>query len=380
MRILHVTDGYRPGVGGIEIFVEDLARRQAEAGHDVSVLTATAAEGVRDVGPVHVVRTPATVVHPLATPAAREAATTGLFDVVHSHLSVVSPFATTVARASDEAGLATVNTVHSMWGSRRTVIRAVRALADWDRSTTLWTAVSAAAATEAREVLHPDVDVQVVHNAVDVPWWRATDRLESAPGQVTLVSVMRIAGRKRPGALLSIVQAVRERLPDGPDVRLVVVGDGPLARRMETEIARRRLDDTVTMLGRLDRYEIRDLYAGADVFVSPVQQESFGIAALEARAAGLPVVAMRAGGVGEFIEHGVGGLLCHDDADMVAALTTIISDASLRRAITDHNTAVRPAQNWARTVAAFDAAYDEACLRAHAVREPSGRTVDRGPA
>jgi glycogen synthase len=46
MRILHVTDGYRPRVGGIEIFVQDLARRQAEAGHDVSVLTATAAGGV----------------------------------------------------------------------------------------------------------------------------------------------------------------------------------------------------------------------------------------------------------------------------------------------------------------------------------------------
>jgi glycosyltransferase involved in cell wall biosynthesis len=377
MRILHVTDGYRPRVGGIEIFVEDLARRQAEAGHDVSVLTATAAGGVADIGPVQVVRTPPTGLHPLATTAARRTATSGLFDVVHSHLSVVSPFATAVARASDEAGLATVSTVHSMWSSRRHLIRAVRALADWDRSATMWTAVSAAAAAETRDVLRPDTEVEVVHNAVDVAWWRAgaTARVASRP--LTLVSVMRIAGRKRPGALLSIVGALRERLPEGAPLRLLVAGDGPLAHRLQTEIRRLRLDDTVTLLGGLDRRQIRDLYAEADVFVSPVFEESFGIAALEARAAGLPVVAMSAGGVGEFVEHGTSGLLCRDDEAMVEALAVLAFDAGLRDAITRHNRSVAPTQSWPRTVAAFDGVYDRARLRAETARDPVGRRTGR---
>jgi glycosyltransferase involved in cell wall biosynthesis len=381
MRILHVTDGFSPQVGGIEIFVEDLARHQAMAGHDVSVLTATPGDGRADPGTVRVVRTPSTLAHPLAAAAARVEATTGLFDVVHSHLSVVSPFATVVARASDEAGLATVNTVHSMWGSRRLVVRAVRTLADWDRSTTVWTAVSAAAAAEKQRVFPREVGVQVVHNAVDVDWWRAghpaADPIGSTPGPVTLVSVMRIARRKRPGALLAMVRALRERLPDDVGVRLVVAGDGPLTHRVGSDIVRLGLDTTVAMLGGLDRAAIRDLYAGADVFVSPVLEESFGIAALEARAYGLPVVAMAAGGVREFVEHGVSGLLCDDDAAMVEALMRISIDADLRHSIADHNAAVRPEQDWALAVSAFDAAYDRARLSAHRTRRSTALVTGR---
>jgi glycosyltransferase involved in cell wall biosynthesis len=302
---------------------------------------------------------------------------------VHSHRFVVSPSATALARASDEAGLATVNTVHSMWGSRRRVVRAVRAAADWDRAATVWTAVSAAAATEMGQVLCPDVDVHVVHNAVDVDWWheaRPPDRVSPASRSVALVSVMRIARRKRPEALLAVVQAVRERLPEGVDVRLAVAGDGPLAPAFETEIGRLGLAGVVTVCGRLDRAALRDLYAGADVFVSPVLEESFGIAALEARACGLPVVAMRAGGVGEFVEDGVNGLLCEDDRAMVEALARLVVDARLRRSIADRNARVRPRQDWALAVSAFDGVYDAARRRSGRARRPRRMLVDRSPA
>jgi glycosyltransferase involved in cell wall biosynthesis len=392
MRILHVTDGYGPRLGGIEVFVEGLARHQSLAGHEVSVLTATPALPDADVDPdtaagtgaVRVVRTPPSLLHPLAPRAAREVATTGHFDVVHSHLSVVSPFATVVARASDEAGLPTVNTVHSMWASRRPVVRAVGALADWGRAGTVWTAVSAAAAAEMGQVLPPDVDVQVVHNAVDVDWWRAAapaPRLARPEARtITFVSVMRIAGRKRPGALLSIVQAVRERLPEDVTVRLVVAGDGPLSLRFEAEIDRLGLHGTVTSCGRLDRAALRDLYAAAHVFVSPVLEESFGIAALEARACGLPVVAMRAGGVGEFIEHGVSGLLCEDDDAMVDVLVRIAVDGRLLRLLAEHNARVRPPQDWTRAVQAFDEVYDDARSRAAQVHGSGGNAVIRSSA
>lgn len=357
MRILHVTDGYRPHLGGIEVFVEDLAARQAQLGHEVSVLTATPADGESDASAVRVVRTRRTLRHPLAPPRAKQTALAGAYDVVHAHVSVLSPFASTVARMTDEAGIATVSTVHSMWGGRGAIVRGVRVLSDWDRSTIAWTAVSQAAAADMRAVLHPRTQVEVVPNAVDVDWWHRGPRLPPSTGPVTFVSVMRLAARKRPFALLDMVERARETLPVGVELHVLLVGDGPLADRVRAEVAARGLGDDVSLLGRRTREEIRALYDDADVYVSPAYQESFGIAALEARAAGLPVVAMRAGGVGEFVVDGVDGLLCGDDAEMTAALTSLAADPSLRHALTAHNARVPPTQDWPRTLADFDDVY-----------------------
>jgi glycosyltransferase involved in cell wall biosynthesis len=360
MRILHVTDGYRPRLGGIEVFVEDLARRQVLAGHDVTVLTATAPPGPDPVpsptGPVRVVRTPPTVRHPLAGPLARETALAGAYDVVHAHLSVVSPFATAVARAADEAGIATVNTVHSMWASRRRYVRAVRLLADWDRAGVSWTTVSHVAAADMRAVLHPGAEVQVVANAVDVSWWRSGEPAREPGAPVTIVSVMRLAGRKRPAALLHMLERVRASLPEVP-VRAVVIGDGPLEAKLRAAIHARGLDDVVVLVGRRSRQEIRDLYDAADIYVAPAYQESFGLAALEARAAGLPVVAMQSGGVGDFIQDGTEGLLCRDDHAMAAALARLVADTDLRTTIAAHNRRQPPDHDWPRALAEFDAVY-----------------------
>ncbi len=69
----------------------------------------------------------------------------------------------------------------------------------------------------------------------------------------------------------------------------------------------------------------------SDLFVAPAFLESFGIAALEARCAGLPVLAMRGTGITEFVADRREGLLADGDAAMAAALVEISRDAELRR-------------------------------------------------
>jgi glycosyltransferase involved in cell wall biosynthesis len=322
------------------------------------------------------VRTPPTVRHPLAPPLARETALAGPYDVVHAHLSVVSPFATTVARAADEAGIATVNTVHSMWASRGRYVRAVRVLADWDRSGVSWTTVSHAAAADMQATLRPGTEVQVVANAVDVSWWRSGSRPRPAGAPVTVVSVMRLAGRKRPRPLLRMLEQVVSSTAEVP-VRALIVGDGPLEDQLRAEIHARGLDDRVVLLGRRTREEIRDLYREADIYVSPAYQESFGIAALEARAAGLPVVAMQTGGVREFVEDGSEGLLCRDDDAMAEALARLAGDADLRAAIAGHNRAHPPDHDWPRTLAEFDGVYRRARDRNERKRMAGNTVADR---
>ena len=80
-------------------------------------------------------------------------------------------------------------------------------------------------------------------------------------------------------------------------------------RRSRSYIRAHELDDVVELVGRLTRDEIRELFSSADIFVAPANLESFGIAALEARCAGLPVVAKARTGIREFVEHGREGLL-----------------------------------------------------------------------
>ena len=98
----------------------------------------------------------------------------------------------------------------------------------------------------------------------------------------------------------------------------------------------------------------------AHVFVAPADLESFGIAALEARCAGLPVVAKSSGGVREFVRDGVEGLLCDTDEDMVQALVRLGSDETCAGG-SPTTTAPRPAR-WtgACVLESTDAAYERA--------------------
>ncbi|MET0865101.1 MAG: glycosyltransferase, partial [Nakamurella sp.] len=111
-------------------------------------------------------------------------------------------------------------------------------------------------------------------------------------------------------------------------------------------IARNDLADSVTLAGRVDRATLKDIYRTSDLFIAPAFLESFGIAALEARCAGLPVLAMRGTGITEFVADRKEGLLADGDAGMAAALVEISRDSALRREIAEHNRTTQPPTAW----------------------------------
>jgi glycosyltransferase involved in cell wall biosynthesis len=130
---------------------------------------------------------------------------------------------------------------------------------------------------------------------------------------------------------------------------------------MERYLARHGMTEWVSLPGRYTREQIAKVLESADVFVAPAPRESFGIAALEARAAGLPVVARAQSGVADFVAHGTEGLLGRDLAALAEAVARLCVDTGLRERITAHNRSTTPSAGaWPTVLAGFDRAYAQA--------------------
>ena len=388
MRILHVSDAYLPKQGGIEVQVSDLARRQAEAGHDVTVLTCApdvsgrrrrTGVGVPDLEPP----SPGGAVPELrvgipwwAVRAANEQVYALLRrdqpDVVHVHLSVLSPLSILVVRAAARERVPVVMTLHSLWWLATPLYAIAHVLLGWGRWPVAWTAVSELAAAPLRRLVGRAGDVTVLPNGVEPTDWHV-DPVGRDPREVVVVSVMRLASRKRPLPLLRMVRRARRALPAGVSLRLVLVGEGPLQARVERTLRRHGLTADVELPGRLDRAGIRDLYRRADVYIAPATLESFGIAALEARCAGLPVLALRRTGIADFIAPGVEGLLARSDRELARDLARVVADAGLRERLTRHNRAVRPEAGWAEVLQRCELAYKAASELSPVRRETVAR-------
>jgi glycosyltransferase involved in cell wall biosynthesis len=125
------------------------------------------------------------------------------------------------------------------------------------------------------------------------------------------------------------------------------------------------MTDWVDLPGRLDRTAIRHELARSSVFLAPAELESFGIAALEARTVGLPVVASSRSGVGEFVTHGTEGLMGDSDADLAGLVARLVTDRELSAGIAGHNAAVAPHHDWAHACRCADRMY---AVAASAVR------------
>lgn len=175
----------------------------------------------------------------------------------------------------------------------------------------------------------PQERIAVVPEPVLPPEADGADSHAPARPRPTVLSVARQYPRKRTDVLLRAVPELAERISD---VRVRIVGDGPELPALE-ELARELgVTDRVVFRGRIPDGELAREYAGADVFCLPSEQEAYGIAAVEAMAAGLPVVAARAAALPEVVDEGVDGLLVEPGraGPLTDALVRLLRDPGLR--------------------------------------------------
>lgn len=375
MRIVHVSDCFAPRTGGIESQVRDLATHQAAAGHAVHVLTATAGPGgayrttTTEAGGFRLHRmasrtTLGIPVHPLGGRLTHRAFELLQPDAVHVHAGVVSPFAHDGARAARALGLPLVITWHCMLTGIERPMRLGAELTGWRGAPAALTAVSTVAASRVAAALGRD-DVAVVTNGLDVDRWRPTGPATAVGGggPLRVVATQRLAPRKRAVPLLrAFAGAAREvgRTDGGWPLHLTVVGSGPDEFAVRHEAERLGVADAVTLRGRVDREVLPAFYRAQHIFLSATEKEAFGLAALEARAAGMAVVARSGTGISEFVTDGVDGFLASDDAGLTRAMVRLVREAPLRERVLAHNRAVAPAADFADVLAAAEREYARA--------------------
>ena len=194
-----------------------------------------------------------------------------------------------------------------------------------------------------------------IHRRRSVPELRARFAGDD-PNMKIVTHVSNFRPVKRIGAVLAIFDRIRRAVP----ARLLLVGDGPevgTAYRVARELG---ISQFIEIVGAQE--EVAPLLSVSDLFLLPSSQESFGLAALEAMACEVPVVASRVGGLPEVIEDGVSGFLHPPDAldAMAESAIALLTDASLHRAVgTAACARVRQQFCVERVVPMYEACYQE---------------------
>jgi N-acetyl-alpha-D-glucosaminyl L-malate synthase BshA len=182
------------------------------------------------------------------------------------------------------------------------------------------TAVSKSLREQTLHSLGIQRDVRVIPNFLDCAGYqRQANRTlghsmcPRGDSDAVILHVSNFRPVKRVGMVLDVFRKVREKVR----AKLVMIGDGPDRGALENRVAELGLGDAVTFVG--EQLDLVPWLSAADLFLLPSAQESFGMAALEAMACEVVVVASRIGGLPEIIEDGVTGFLCDSkDVDGMA--------------------------------------------------------------
>jgi N-acetyl-alpha-D-glucosaminyl L-malate synthase BshA len=196
------------------------------------------------------------------------------------------------------------------------------------------TAVSEYLKVRTEESFSTQKEIHVVPNFVDSQKFRpdgaTVPKTMFCPGSEPLIiHISNFRPVKNIGTLIKVFHKVRTETP----ARLVLIGDGPERVPAEKLCARLGIQQDVMFLGNQECIE--GILPLADVLLLPSEQESFGLVCLEAMSCSVPVVATRAGGVREVVEHGSTGFL-HDPLDveaMAGSVLDLLHDSDKRQSM-----------------------------------------------
>ncbi|MBZ5662366.1 MAG: N-acetyl-alpha-D-glucosaminyl L-malate synthase BshA, partial [Acidobacteriia bacterium] len=231
-------------------------------------------------------------------------------DLLHVHYAIPHSVSALLARSmAAPRRLPFVTTLHgtdiTLVGTDRSYLPITRFSIEQSDGVT---AISRYLKNRTLEVFDIKRPIEVISNFVNCDLYcrskNPADPLQWAPhGEPILMHLSNFRPVKRVSDVVEIFALVREKMP----AKLVFIGDGPDRGSAEYLVRKKRLQNDVFFLGKQDA--VYEKLAAADLFLLPSQLESFGLAALEAMACEVPVIATDVGGLPEVVEDGVDGYL-----------------------------------------------------------------------
>ncbi len=143
--------------------------------------------------------------------------------------------------------------------------------------------------------------------------------------------VLFVGGNLQRKGLQVLIKAAPLIVKRRPDIKFYVVGYDNNIPKMQKLCRQLGVEANFIFLGWLPNDEVRRLYLEADIFAMPSLSEAFGVALLEALASGVPVVATRVGGIPEFIQHGINGLLIepNNPRELAESILKLLEDVDM---------------------------------------------------
>jgi N-acetyl-alpha-D-glucosaminyl L-malate synthase BshA len=223
------------------------------------------------------------------------------------------------------------------------------------------TAVSRYLALETKDVFHLDKDIRVIHNFFDSERFKpgCTECRRSEfirEGEFLITHISNFRPVKRVLDVIETFDKIQTELP----ARLLLIGEGPDTSLARRQIKKKKLEDRVIFLGNQTRVEA--VLPCADLFLVPSEEESFGLAALEALACGVPVIGTNGTGLVEVVDDYKNGFLLPvgDTSAMARAALSLLRDKT--RLLEFRQAAAEMALqkfNAEKIVSEYEAYYDE---------------------
>lgn len=389
MRIGIVTDCYPPHMGGIETQTYNLAQRLKAIGHSPEVITATrdgsfVGRRIEDQIPVHRLGMPTIGFTPMnlfAAPLFR--AIFPRFDLLHVHVGVLSPFAHLALQVAAGSQIPTLVTFHCELATWAPLMRGSGFFNRWVEAGILFSGVSSLMNSQINQLLTPPNrrSWPITPNGVDTDFWspqihphssvatgQQPDTLDpatvtKASRQTTVaktfqaVSAIRLMPRKRPLALIKFTERINQVLGSQGKIQLKIFGEGSLRPLLRAQ--RQVREGEVILPGRADAAGLLNAYHQADFFITLCLHESFGIAAAEARASGLPVIVRSQSPITDFISEGVTGITAENDSKLAEKTAAALLNGKLNQ-LRDNCTSQPSPVSWERCLEATLAAYEQA--------------------
>lgn len=359
MRVLQVIDSL--ALGGAEVLLTELYRgfkkRGIECEHYLLKSEGTALEhellkeGARIHAPIN-----ASVYSPTHISGLHALMRRSCYDLVHVHLFPAQLW-TAVAARMVSSGVPLVTTEHSTVNRRRASY--MRALDRWMYAQYHRIACISAAAKDNLVAWVPQTRYKVLEcpNGIAVEKFQSASPYHSIPGvpkgAPLIISVGRFEEPKDFDTLIRSMAPIT-------DAHLLLVGAGRLGDKLRALTAALGVTDRVHFLGV--RRDIPELLKSADIYVQSSRWEGFGLAAVEAMAAGLPIISTMVPGLGEVV-GGAGMLFCPGDYETLSNhLAKLIRDPSLRRELSHASQKRSEIFSLSKTLDCYEALYHEVAV------------------